>query len=279
MAGLLFGTAGTPHSAEVQSTVGGIERAAELGLGCLEIEFVRGVHMGEAVAQEVAETAARSGIRLTAHAPYYINLNAREPDKVRASQERILKTARVGAMCGAVSVVFHAAFYMGDPPEQVYETVKKNLAEVLDELDAEGNRLWIRPEVMGKPSQFGDLEEILNLSVELERVAPCIDFAHYHARTGRYNSYGEFSAILSRIEERLGRAALDDMHIHAAGIAYGDKGERKHLDLEESDLAYGELMKALRDHDVKGVLVCESPNLEGDALLLQETYRGLEKAA
>ncbi len=279
MTGLLFGTAGTPRSAEVKSTIGGIERAAELGLGCLELEFVRGVHMGEAVAHKVAETATRSGIRLTAHAPYYINLNAREPDKVRASQERILKTARVGAMCGAVSVVFHAAFYMGDPPEQVYETVKKNLAEVLDELDAEGNRLWIRPEVMGKPSQFGDLEEILNLSVELERVAPCIDFAHYHARTGRYNSYDEFSAILSRIEERLGRAALDEMHIHAAGIAYGDKGERKHLDLEESDLAYIELMKALRDHDVKGMLVCESPNLEGDALLLQETYRGLEKAA
>jgi deoxyribonuclease-4 len=150
---------------------------------------------------------------------------------------------------------------------------------VLDELDAEGNHIWIRPEVMGKPSQFGDLEEILNLSVELERVAPCIDFAHYHARTGRYNSHDEFSAILSRIEERLGRAALDDMHIHVAGIAYGDKGERKHLDLEESDLAYVELMQALRDHDVKGVLVCESPNLEGDALLLQETYRGLKEAA
>lgn len=279
MTGLLIGTAGTPHSAEVKSTVGGIERVAELGLGCLELEFVRGVHMGETVAREVAETAARSGIKLTAHGPYYINLNAREPDKVRASQERILKTARVGAMCGAVSVAFHAAFYMGDPPEQVYETVKKNLAEVLDELDAEGNHIWIRPEVMGKPSQFGDLEEILNLSVELERVAPCIDFAHYHARTGRYNSYDEFSAILWRIEERLGRAALDDMHIHVAGIAYGDKGERKHLDLEESDLAYVELMQALRDHDVRGVLVCESPNLEGDALLLQETYRGLKEAA
>lgn len=279
MAGLLFGTAGTPRSAEVKSTVAGIERAAELGLGCLELEFVRGVHMGETVAHKVAETAARNGIRLTAHAPYYINLNSHEPDKVRASQERLLKTARVGAMCGAVSVVFHAAFYMGDPPEQVYETVKRNLAEVLDKLDAKGNRLWIRPEVMGKPSQFGDLEEILNLSAELEMVAPCIDFAHYHARTGRYNSYDEFSAILSRIEERLGRAALDDMHIHVAGIAYGDKGERKHLDLEESDLAYAELMKALRDHDVKGMLVCESPNLEGDALLLQETYRGLEKAA
>ena len=102
MAGLLFGTAGTPNSAEVKSTVGGIERVAELGLGCLELEFVRGVHMGEALAHEVAEAAARSGIRLTAHGPYYINLNAREPDKVRASQERILKTARVGAMCGAV---------------------------------------------------------------------------------------------------------------------------------------------------------------------------------
>jgi len=273
MAGLLFGTAGTPEGARTRSTLGGIERVAELGLGCMEIEFVQRVQMGEATAHRVAEAAAKAGIRLTVHAPYYINLNAREPEKVKASQGRLLKAARVGLMCGASSVAFHAAFYMGDPPEQAYQTVKRHLAAVLEELHSEGNRIRIRPEAMGKRAQFGDLDEILSLSAEMEGVSPCVDFAHLHARSGSHNSYQEFNAVLSRIEDRLGRAALDDMHIHVAGIAYGDRGERKHLHLEESDLNYRDLMKALRDRDVGGVVVCESPEpRERDTLLLQEAY-------
>ena len=58
MSGLLFGTAGIPHSTKSPSTTVGIERIAELGLGCMEMEFVRGVKMGEAGARLVAETAA-----------------------------------------------------------------------------------------------------------------------------------------------------------------------------------------------------------------------------
>ena len=62
------------------------------------------------------------------------------------------------------------------------------------------------------------------------------------------------------------------MHIHCSGIKYGAKGELKHLVLEESDLQYVELLRALKDYDVKGLLICESPNLEEDAVLMQETY-------
>ncbi|MBA7711067.1 endonuclease 4 [subsurface metagenome] len=278
MVGLLFGTAGIPHSARSKTTIDGIERIAELGLGCMEIEFVQGVKMSEAGAIQVSETATKGGVKLTAHAPYFINLNAHEPEKIRASQGRILQTARIASLCGAESIVFHTAFYLGDPPEKAYNTVKKYLGEVLDQLKRENNRVWVRPEIMGKPSQFGTLEEILNLSTELERVAPCIDFAHWHARTGGVNSYPEFVSILLQIKERLGRAALDNMHIHVSGIAYGKKGEIKHLNLKESDFQYIEFLKALKDYDVKGLVICESPNLEEDALLLQETYNDLVKA-
>jgi len=278
MAGLLFGTGGTPHSATAPSTISGIERIAELGLGCMEIEFVQGVRMRGQNATSVAETATRMGVKLSAHAPYFMNFNAREPEKIKASQYRLLQTARIASLCQAESVVFHAAFYMGDPPDKAYTTVKKYLEEALAQLKQENNRVWIRPEVLGKGSQFGTIEEVIKLSAELEGVAPCIDFAHCHARTGEFNSYTEFSSILLQIKERLGKAALDNMHIHLSGIAYSKKGEIKHLNLKESDLQYVELLKALKDYDTKGLVICESPNLEEDALLLQATYNTLLKA-
>ncbi len=277
MAGLLFGTAGVPRSTKIKSTQSGIERIAEFGLGCMEIEFVQGVRMSEASAHLVAKTAAKTGVKLSAHAPYFINFNAHEPEKIKASQERLLQTARIAWLCGAESVVFHTAFYLGDSPEKAYDRIKKYLEKTLSQLKEENNPIRIRPEVMGKPSQFGTVEEVLNLCTELEGVAPCMDFAHWHARSGGFNSYREFASILLQIEERLGRAALDNMHIHVSGIAYGGKGEIKHLNLKASDFQYVELLKALKDCEAKGIVICESPNLEENALLLQATYNTLLK--
>ncbi len=275
MAKLLFGTGGAPHSSRTLSSTDGILRVAELGLGCMELEFVQGVRMGEAAARLVADVADRAGVRLSAHAPYFINLNAREPEKIRASQERIIQTARISHICGARSIVFHAAFYLGDEPEAVYERVKGYLAEIIYRLQRENIHVWLRPEVTGKVSQFGTLDELLKLSTELDGIAPCIDFAHLHARAGGGNSYEEFAGVLVKIKERLGEKMLDNMHIHVSGIRYSPKGEISHLDLEESDFRYAELLKALKDYGAGGMVICESPNLEKDARLLQETYKSL----
>ncbi|MDO8717181.1 MAG: TIM barrel protein [Dehalococcoidales bacterium] len=272
---LFFGTGGVPHSAQSGSTVDGIKRIAELGLGGMELEFVRGVNMGESTARQVAEVATSEGIKLSVHAPYYINFNSHEPEKIQASQVRLLQSARIGALCEAETVVVHTAFYLGDPPGEVYNRVKQYLQEVISILRGENNRIWIRPEIMGKATQFGTIEEILQLCTEVEGVAPGIDFAHLHARNGVVNSYPEFAAILGKVQEKLGRAGLDNMHIHFSGIRYGDRGEISHLNLKESDLQYVELLRALRDFDVKGLVVCESPNLEEDARLLKTTYDGL----
>jgi deoxyribonuclease-4 len=273
---LLFGTGGVPVSAKSRSTEAGIERIAELGLGCMEIEFVQGVRMRPEVAVSVGELAARKKVALTAHGPYFINLNAVEPEKVHMSKERVLQTARIAALFGARSITFHAAFYLKNTPSETYATVKRHLQDVVNILREEGNKVTISPEVTGKPSQFGTLEEILQLSSEIEGVVPCIDFSHWHARTGKANSYQEFLGILDQVERKLGRQALDNLHIHLSGIAYGKKGEIKHLMLPDSDFQYAELLKALKEQKAKGVVICESvPYLEKDALLLQQTYRAL----
>jgi deoxyribonuclease-4 len=274
--GLLFGTGGVPVSAKLHSTEAGIERIAELGLGCMEVEFVQGVKMSPQVAVSVGELAARKNIVLTAHGPYYVNLNAVEPQKVHMSKERILQTARIAALFGARSITFHAAFYLKSTPAETYAMVKRHLQEVVNILRKEGNKVTISPEVTGKPSQFGTLEELLRLSSEIEGVLPCIDFSHWHARTGKANSYQEFLAMLDQVEKKLGRQGLDNMHIHLSGIAYGNKGEIKHLMLPDSDFQYAELLKALKKRKAKGVIISESmPYLEQDALLLQQTYQAL----
>ena len=279
MAGLLFGTAGIPLSTWPQTTIDGIKRVAELGLDCMEVEFVQGVYLNETEAKMVAEVASNLGISLSAHAPYFINFNAHEPKKLRASQGILLKAARIASICGAKNMVFHAGFYLGDPPQKTYQTVKKYLAEVVDKLKEENNWLWLRPEVSGKGSQFGTVEEILGLCTELEGIAPCIDFAHWHARTGGFNSYPEFTLVLEQVKEKLGNAALENMHIHISGIEYGDKGEKRHLKLQESDLQYNELLGALKNYNVRGSVICESPNQEEDALLLKESFNAIHPSS
>jgi len=273
---LLFGTGGIPLSSRSPSSEIGIERVAELGLGCMEVQFVRGVKMSEEIAQRVGDVAKSKGVRLTAHAPYFINLNSDDTEKVIASKERLIQTARIASLLRAEGIVFHAAFYLNDPFSAVYAAVKASTGGD-DEAACGGGQtaFLLRPETTGKESQFGTVEEILNLSAEIDGVAPCIDFAHLHARAGKSNSYEEFVALLNLVEQRLGRQALDHIHIHIAGVAYGKMGEIRHLNLKESDLNYVELLKALKDLEVHGLVICESPNLEGDALLLQETYYSL----
>ena len=272
---LLFGTAGVPHSSKGKSTQSGIERIAELGLGCMEVEFVRGVKMGLDTARAVGETASRLGIRLSAHGPYWINLNSAEETKVTASRNYILQTARATAAFGGRNVNFPAAFNMGKPPVEVYAVVKAQLKHVLAVLKEEGIKVWVRPEVMGRDTQFGSLDELLRLSKEMKNVMPCIDFAHLHARSGKLNTRKEFVSVLKQVESALGRPALEDIAIHVSGIEYTKKGEKKHLNFKESDFQYRDFVRALKDCDVRGMVICECPNLEEDALLLQNEYREL----
>jgi deoxyribonuclease-4 len=271
--GLLFGTAGVPFSSDDDSSLAGIERVKSLGLDCLEIEFVQGVKVGLDTARKVRERAASLGVRLSVHAPYHVNLNSEDPGKRLASQERLLKTARIGDACGARSAVFHAAFYGKDSPERTYEAVRSELKTVMSILRSERLGIALRIETMGKRAQFGSLDEVLSLCREVDGLQPCLDFSHLYAREGKVNSYDEFQRVFGKVARKLGPRALKNVHIHIAGIHYGDRGEIKHLNLEETDYRYDEWLQALRDLAVEGMVICESPNLEADAVMLKKLYQ------
>ena len=270
---LLFGTAGVPLSTPASTTLAAIDHIKKLGLDCLEVEFVKGAKMGNDTAREVGERAAALGIRLSAHAPYYVNLNSADEGKTLSSQERLIASARLAQILGAKNLVFHSGYYGSDSPEQTCLRIKARLRNVISILRSERNPVTLRIETMGKRSQFGSLDEVLNLCRELDGPLPCLDFSHIHAREGGENSYRQFVRILRKLEKKLGRPALENVHIHISGVLYGDRGEIKHLDLERSDFRFDDWLQALRDLGVAGTIICESPNLEADALMLKKLYQ------
>ena len=273
---LNFLTAGMPLSTGKASYGRAFEILSELNLDGMELEFVHGVRMNDETRELVKNERESRNLILTAHAPFYVNLNSQEEDKVEASVQRIIETGLAAHATGAFSITFHAAFYMKQDKEEVYQKVRNRVAEISDFFKKNNINVWIRPETTGKGTQWGDLEEIIRLSKEFDNVLPCIDFSHLHARSvGQFNTYDEFSKIIETVGKELGQRALDNFHAHLAGIDYGDKGEKKHLILEESDMNYKDLLKVFKEFSVKGALVCESPNIEDDAVLLREYFYSL----
>jgi deoxyribonuclease-4 len=273
---LRFGTSGIPRTSAKPGTVHGIRRARELGLDHLEMAWVNGVRMSDESAGRIAEAAREHDLTLTAHAPYYVNLCG-AADVVERSRARLVEAGRLGTLCGAKSFCFHAGFYGKLGPAEAGERVLEGLRAVTRELRERHAAIDVRTELTGKASQAGSLDEVLAWSAAVPGVQPCIDFSHRYAREqGKHNRYEDFAATLAAIEKRLGRAALERLHVHISGIQFGPKGERRHEPLRETAFRWKELLRALKDLKVSGWVVCESPAMEDDALLLQKTYRRLK---
>ena len=240
----------------------------------MELEFVHGVRMSD-TNRDFVKNMSKDFV-ITAHGPFYINLNSQEEEKIDASLQRIIDTASVASEAGAFSITYHAAFYMGKDKETVYNQVKTQTKRIIEILENENINVWVRPETTGKATQWGDIDEIIRLSKDFEQVLPCVDFSHLHARSaGEYNTYDEFSKILEKMGTKIGQYALENFHGHLAGIEYTAKGEKQHLNLENSDMNYKDLLKAMKEFGVKGALVCESPNIEDDCKLIKDYYYSL----
>ena len=271
---LNFITAGMPLRTGKGSYTQAFNVLKEMNLDGMELEFVHGVRMSD-TNRDFVKNMSKDFI-ITAHGPFYINLNSQEEEKIDASLQRIIDTASVASEAGAFSITYHAAFYMGKDKETVYNQVKTQTRRIIEILENENINVWIRPETTGKATQWGDIDEIINLSKEFEQVLPCVDFSHLHARTaGEYNTYDEFSKVLEKMGNEIGQYALENFHGHLAGIEYTAKGEKQHLNLENSDMNYKDLLKAMKEFGVKGALVCESPNIEDDCKLIKTYYEGL----
>jgi deoxyribonuclease-4 len=270
-----FGTVGSPISTPKKpgGSVGAVLRCAELGLFALELGWVRSVRVTEETCNAIRLTAQEQDVLISVHAPYFINLNA-DDEEWPKSRQRLMDAAHYGHLAGATDIIFHPGSYFEQPAEKVLPIAIERLTGCLEELRVADNPITLRPETMGKTAMLGSLEDTLEMSCAIPGVAPCLDFAHLHARAGdgSMNSYEEWLRLLDTYARALGEPGLKNLHIHLSGIEYGEKGEKEHLPLEESDFDLRGLLRALDEFGCEGRMLCESPILEEDAIKMRQLW-------
>lgn len=273
---LHFAVAGVPYSTPGKGgTLEGLDHAAKLGITAMEMEWVQRVPKNEEHIVAIHAKGKELDMYLTVHAPYFVNLNALEEEKLEASKIRILDAMEMGQLAGAHSVCVHPAFYLKMDPEEVFDNVYRATDDIMKRAQKKGLTINLGFETMGKGTQFGSLEEVLKLSKEFG-IYPTIDPAHMHARTnGEWNTTEEWNTMFDQYEEYLGSQSLKSVHMHYSGIEYTEKGERKHLPLQKSDARWKDFVQVLKNRKIEGTVVCESPIQEDDTLLLQKTFHSL----
>ncbi|MCP3686457.1 MAG: TIM barrel protein [bacterium] len=253
-----LGTAGNCEKDILSS----LKRLKEFGIDAQEVEFTYGVNMTLDTAKKAGKLAKELGIKLSIHAPFYINLASAEKHKIAASKKRILDSAERGHYLNATHIVFHAAFYGKRTHEETYEMVKQEILDMQLYMEKKKWNTSLAPETTGKASQFGSLDELLKLSKETG-CKICIDFAHLRAREGKIN----YKEVFDKIKH------IKHVHAHFSGIEYTAKGERRHLVMNEKDIE--PLLKEIIKRKTDITIISESPVTWQDALKMKAVLEHL----
>ncbi len=251
------GPAGYPEGS--RSPADAIRRVKADGLSALEVQFVRNVQINPQRAEEARSEAEKSGVLLSAHAPYYINLNSPSPETRAKSEDWVLRAMRGAEAFGAWIVVVHAATYGGDA-ERCTGNVIDSLRRIKEAASTESLQAVIGLETMGKKAAWGTVPEILEVMDEVPGVLPVVDFAHLQARGPPLSAEG-LRALLGSLHK------VPRLHCHLSGIEFTPAGERKHLRLGEG-LDHMMVLDALRESGTEATVICESTSPMEDAQVM-----------
>ena len=237
------------------------EEIKKLGLDAVEIEFVHGIWLDKERANIIREANKNLKLKLSIHAPYFINLNSEDKQKVGASRTRILQSCIIGNELSNgenIPIVFHPGFYLKSTKQECYNKIKEEILKIQQVIDEKNLKVDLCPETTGKESQFGSLDEILQLMKDT-KCHICVDFAHLKAR---YNGKINYDEVMNKIKN------IKNLHAHFSGIEYTEKGERKHLLTQEKDIK--ELFHYLKEYNIGVNIINESPNPFGDAIKMKK---------
>ena len=280
----IFGPAGNAESFPYKSSVDAPRWLAELGLDCYEYQCGKGVNVREETARNIGAAAVAAGIRLSLHAPYFINLANPDPDALQKTIGYITGACLVADWMGARRVVIHSGALMKRSRREAQDIALRSLKEVIAACDGAGfGHITLCPETMGKINQLGDLDEVLELCTIDERLFPWVDFGHLYARSlGADDGAEAMERMLERLEEVLGPDRAGRFHSHFSHIEFTPNGGEKCHRTFADDGGYGPdwtpLAAAVARRGWSPTFICESAGTQAeDALTMKHIYQEFER--
>lgn len=281
-----FGPAGNSDcfSAQHKSSISAPKWIRDFGLDCYEYQCGKGVHVGEDSARKIGLEAQKAGIRMSLHAPYFINLANPDPESLMKTIGYITSACLVADRMGAGRVVIHSGALMKRTRQQALDIAKESLKQVIAACDQAGfGHIALCPETMGKINQLGDLDEVLELCTLDDRLVPCIDFGHLYARSlGADNGTEACARMLNRVEQVLGEERASTFHSHFSHIQFTPNGgEKCHRTFADDD-GYGPdwapLAAEVARRGWSPTFICESAGTQAeDALTMKQVYQACLK--
>ncbi|MBW3004316.1 TIM barrel protein [Candidatus Woesearchaeota archaeon] len=242
------------------------KRFAEAGLGCAEVTFTHAIYMkNNTIAKTVGAAAKKNKIDLSVHCPYYINLISVDKMKISASKKRIVTSAERGHYLGAKYIIFHPGYYGKFSKEEAYEGIKDAIEDMQDYIKDKKWKVKLAPEVMGKDSSFGTIDELYDLHKDTG-CAVCVDFAHLKAH---YRGKIDWKHVCDTMK----KFKFKPLTAHMSGIEWSDKGERRHLLTPEKDIK--EVLQWMKKYKFDIRIINESPDTFGDAVKTLKIYNRL----
>lgn len=247
------------------------------GLSAYEYSFGQGVRIKDETACLLGEEAQKHGVSISVHAPYFVSFASPEPQKVENSFAYVLSSLKKLDLMKGTRCVIHTASCGKQAREDVLAQCRDRLTELAARMKEEGlGHLNVCPETMGKYSQIGTAEEIIDLCTIDPVFIPCFDFGHINCyMQGGLNCVDAYSKIIDYAFDRLDSDKVKNMHVHFSKIKYGAKGELYHLDL--SDRQYGPEFEVFAEAIVKygltPTVICESADIMAqDAMKLRDIF-------
>jgi len=255
---LRVGPGGIPSRDDPQAA---IDILRERGYDACEIDFSDGFWMGWEYAERLGALAREAQIALSMHGPLAGFLGHVEHGgrKHKTAIGMLDHSAGIAVACGAAPVVIHPGFLLGRSHEAAIGAVVVQLNELRSRLAAKGRDVPFGIEVMGRVTEFGNLDDIVAICQQVEWVRPVIDFAHMHATSdGGFLAVDPFTSALAKADAVLQPGV--PFHIHFSDVSFANRNEKAHLPYGEGTLRAEPLAEALTRFDRPATVISESPD-------------------
>ena len=274
----LFGPSGNSkafYDAGLKHTYQAPKWVSEMGLDAYEYSAGNGVTGSLETFAKIGAEAKKYNIAMSFHTPYFISLSGADPEKRLKSLSYIGQSLDASEALGADIIVIHMGGATKMTREEGIDLSKDTVYKALEAFPDTKIRFGL--ETMGKLGQLGTLEEVLDICSLDPRLCPVVDFGHLNARNiGNYFvTEDDYRRVFDTIGKTLGYEYADTLHCHFSKIEYTDKGEKKHLTLEDTVYgpAFEPLINALAKDGYSPRIICESDGTQArDALIMKNYY-------